>query len=84
MPLDSTQSTMSKTVKNKKSSIPRALSSIESDSHQIYHSSLYRTYYEGDSALPAFLKSRLHDLFLQIEKEFESVYAENITCKYKL
>ena len=36
-----------------------------------------------ESPIPTGLKSRLMDLFQQIEKEFEVVCAENIGCKYE-
>lgn len=79
MPLDSVQSNISKPMKNKKSSIPRALSAVESDTNQIF-SSMFRSNFESESVIPALLKTRLHDLFLQIEKEFESLCSENISC----
>ncbi len=31
-----------------------------------------------------FFRNRLDDLFGQIEREFESVYAENLACEYLL
>lgn len=29
-----------------------------------------------------FCRKRLHDLFGQIEKEFENLYAENLACRF--
>ena len=37
-----------------------------------------------DSALPSAARERLWNLFEQIEREFENVYVENLTCEYKL
>jgi hypothetical protein len=39
---------------------------------------------KGDSVLPQAFQSRLNDLFNQIEKEFEALYLENLTCKLTL
>lgn len=35
-----------------------------------------------DTALPPAARDRLWNLFEQIEREFENVYIENLTCKY--
>ena len=37
----------------------------------------------NEGTLPPSLRSRLADLFGQIEREFEMVYSENAMCKYK-
>lgn len=75
------QSNLSKPSKTKKSNIPRTHSSIENDSQHSYHSAAYRSHFEGDTVIPVLLRNRLHDLFMQIEKEFEILYAENLSCK---
>lgn len=81
MPLDTVQSTSSKAIKLKKNSIPRAVSSVESDANPLHNFSLYRSHFEGEPVIPALLSARLHDLFLQIEREFENLYSENISCE---
>ncbi|XP_045612520.1 WD repeat-containing protein 37 [Procambarus clarkii] len=39
---------------------------------------------DHDNLLPPSFKVRLHDLFLQIEKEFEGLYAENLSLQEKI
>ncbi|CAG7726096.1 unnamed protein product [Allacma fusca] len=39
---------------------------------------------KGESVLPSGFQSRLHDLFSQIEKEFEALYLENVALQEKL
>lgn len=36
---------------------------------------------ESESSIPPVFRSRLHDLFSQIEKEFDLLYNENLNCK---
>ncbi|KAK6635541.1 hypothetical protein RUM44_000793 [Polyplax serrata] len=84
MPLDTVQSTSSKAIKLKKNSIPRAVSSVESDANPLHNFSLYRSHFEGEPVIPALLSARLHDLFLQIEREFENLYSENISLYEKI
>lgn len=36
---------------------------------------------KGESVLPPEFHSRLNDLFNQIEREFEALYLDNLTCK---
>lgn len=75
MPIDVMQSNIKRPVKSKKANLPRVHSAIETDHH-----SGFRSYFETDSIMPSLLKTRLHDLFQQIEKEFEILCAENISC----
>ncbi|KAL0270128.1 UNVERIFIED_CONTAM: hypothetical protein PYX00_007631 [Menopon gallinae] len=79
MPIDVMQSNIKRPVKSKKANLPRVHSAIETDHH-----SGFRSYFEGDSLMPTLLKTRLHDLFQQIEKEFETLYAENISLQEKV
>lgn len=37
---------------------------------------------KGESVLPIGFQSRLHDLFSQIEKEFEALYVENLAREF--
>lgn len=37
-----------------------------------------------DSAIPPAARERLWNLFDQIERDFENVYIENLTCKYNI
>lgn len=77
--------------KVKRISIPRVQSSTETElqSQQsggtpLQPTSLQYASFRPDqdeSAIPPSLRSRLMDLFQQIEKEFEIVCAENIGCK---
>lgn len=39
---------------------------------------------DHDNILPPSFKVRLHDLFMQIEKEFEGLYAENLSLQDKI
>lgn len=39
---------------------------------------------ESECSMPPGFKSRLHELFSQIEKEFDLLYAENLNCKHPL
>lgn len=82
MPLDVMQSNLTKPNKAKRGNIPRTHSSIENDSQNVYHS--YRSYFDAETAIPVLLRNRLHDLFMQIEKEFENLYAENISLQEKV
>lgn len=75
------QSNLAKPIKVKRGNIPRTPSSIENDSQHAFHS--YRSYFEGETVIPVLLRNRLHDLFMQIEKEFENLYAENLSCEYE-
>lgn len=36
---------------------------------------------DSEISLPPALRSRLHELFSQIEKEFDLLYTENLNCK---
>ncbi len=39
---------------------------------------------DGESALPQAFKCRLRELFVQIEKEFEALYVENLSLQEKI
>ncbi|CAN7983748.1 unnamed protein product, partial [Ixodes hexagonus] len=70
MPQDSSSKpTKSKGIKN----FTRVLSDKDSDLP-----SPYARTDDGESVLPSAFKGRLYELFGQIEKEFESLYAENL------
>jgi len=40
-----------------------------------------RATYEGDPSSPYPYKSRLYEIFMQIDREFETLYAENVNRK---
>lgn len=65
-------SSVSKSLKFKKSNIGRTQFSIDSDV-----GFNLRSYYDTDTTMPPAHKARLHDLFMQIEREFEALYLEN-------
>nr|CAD7434181.1 unnamed protein product [Timema monikensis] len=71
------QNNASKPPKSKRINIPRVHSNIENEI-QNFQSAGFRPDIEGDSILPSALRSRLQDLFGQIEKEFETLYTENL------
>ncbi|XP_063231430.1 WD repeat-containing protein 37 isoform X2 [Bacillus rossius redtenbacheri] len=62
--------------KTKKISIPRAQSNI--DEIQNLQCSNFRPDLDMENNLPPAIRSRLQDLFAQIEKEFELLYSENV------
>lgn len=37
---------------------------------------------DSESSIPPVFRSRLHELFAQIEKEFDLLYSENMNRKY--
>nr|CAD7438390.1 unnamed protein product [Timema bartmani] len=76
MPQD-IQNNASKPPKSKRINIPRVHSNIENEI-QNFQSAGFRPDIEGDGVLPSALRSRLQDLFGQIEKEFETLYTENL------
>ncbi|XP_033099631.1 WD repeat-containing protein 37-like [Anneissia japonica] len=53
-------------------------------SHSSRDGGLRHRVYESDSILPHDIRCRLQKLFQQIEQEFESVYAENLTLQEKV
>ncbi|RZF35203.1 hypothetical protein LSTR_LSTR014240 [Laodelphax striatellus] len=53
-------------------------------SHQLFHNHSFRSELDAESALPAAVRARLSDLFYQIEKEFESLYSENLSLQEKI
>lgn len=83
MPQDIVQNLSSKPPKSKRINIPRALSNTDGDINSFLLSNIRA---EGDveSTIPPLFRSRLHDLFLQIEKEFETLYAENLNLHEKI
>ncbi|XP_054264669.1 WD repeat-containing protein 37 isoform X2 [Macrosteles quadrilineatus] len=66
----------------KRVSIPKYSGGSIPESELNLHS--LRSELEGDSSLPLVIRGRLHDLFSQIEKEFETLYAENISLQEKV
>uniref|UniRef100_T1J3Q0 WD repeat-containing protein 37 n=1 Tax=Strigamia maritima TaxID=126957 RepID=T1J3Q0_STRMM len=70
-----------KPIKSKRISIPRVRSSTDSDLQQPFH---FVRDIESDSVLPTRFKNRLHELFNQIEKEFETLYTENMSLHEKV
>lgn len=61
--------------KSKRSSMNRPQSAIDGDIYIGFRSDL-----ENDGISPTY-RSRLYNLFRQIEKEFDLLYEENINCK---
>lgn len=55
----------------------RPQSTIEGEG---YYAGLMRPEYENELAIPAY-RMKLHNLFRQIEKEFELLYQENQNCE---
>uniref|UniRef100_A0A1B6CX31 WD repeat-containing protein 37 n=1 Tax=Clastoptera arizonana TaxID=38151 RepID=A0A1B6CX31_9HEMI len=71
--------------KSKRISIPRMNNnSADNEGNQLFCSGSFRSEVETESGLPPLLRSRLQDLFLQIEKEFETLYAENLNLQEKI
>lgn len=64
-----------KVQKGKRNSMNRPQSTIDSDIYIAFKSDL-----DNDAVLPAY-RTRLHNLFRQIEREFELLYQENQNCK---
>ncbi|XP_039281820.1 WD repeat-containing protein 37 isoform X2 [Nilaparvata lugens] len=53
--------------------------------HQLFHNNSFRSELaDTETVLPAAVKARLSDLFYQIEKEFESLYSENLSLQEKI
>ncbi|KDR14307.1 WD repeat-containing protein 37 [Zootermopsis nevadensis] len=82
MPQDVVQNHAGKP-KSKRINIPRVQSSAESEIHNLQSHS-FRTDMDGDSMIPPLFRARLHELFLQIEKEFETLYTENVNLQEKI
>lgn len=72
MPIDSAGKVKSKRI----SGLRRGRGSSDSDGH--------RHDMEAEGLLPPNLRSRLYDLFGQIEREFEHLYAENLSLQEKI
>lgn len=80
--------------KVKRISIPRVQSSTDTElqsqqsgSTPLQSSALHCVTFRSDledSSIPSTLRSKLLDLFQQIEKEFEMLCAENAGCKFTL
>ncbi|XP_066993121.1 WD repeat-containing protein 37 isoform X2 [Anabrus simplex] len=83
MPQDVVQNHTTKPPKSKRINIPRVQSNTESDI-QPYQCPSVRSDMDGDSIIPPIFRARLNELFLQIEKEFENLYAENINLQEKI
>lgn len=77
------QNNTGKPPKSKRINIPRVQSNTESEIHN-FQSHSFRSDMDGDSLIPPLFRSRLHDLFTQIEKEFESLYTENVNLQEKI
>ncbi|XP_075222576.1 WD repeat domain 37 [Lycorma delicatula] len=85
MPQDDRTQPATKPAKSKRISIPRTSNQSESEVSQLFHNNSFRSDVDADgSGLPPAIRSRLSDLFYQIEKEFESLYAENISLQEKV
>uniref|UniRef100_A0A146KNQ2 WD repeat-containing protein 37 n=3 Tax=Lygus hesperus TaxID=30085 RepID=A0A146KNQ2_LYGHE len=63
--------------------VQRSLGSHEHDSPSVLDSS-FKSDVAGDVGLPPVLRSKLQDLFSQIEKEFELLYNENLHLQDKV
>lgn len=81
MPLESFSQINSAKAKHKTSASKTRLSDL--DYSQFLQNS-YQTDIDGESSLPPAFKTRLRELFYQIEKEFEALYLENITLQEKI
>lgn len=79
MPLERTRSTFGKPSKSKRvTSMPK----FDGEAAQLYVNLKSDT--DADFVLPQPLKSKLHDLFSQIEKEFETMYLDYLHLQNKV
>lgn len=72
--------------KSKRISIPRMNNNagdIEGN-QMLYHANSFRSDVDVDSTLPPIIRTKLQDLFFQIEKEFETLYVENLSLQEKI
>lgn len=83
MPQDVVPNHTAKPPKSKRINIPRVQSNAESEIHN-FQSQSFRSDMETESMIPPIFRSRLHDLFQQIEKEFEVLYIENVSLQEKI
>ncbi|XP_069700575.1 WD repeat-containing protein 37 [Periplaneta americana] len=83
MPQDVVQNHTGKPPKSKRINIPRVQSNTESEIHN-FQSHSFRSDMDADSLIPPLFRARLHDLFTQIEKEFEALYTENVNLQEKI
>lgn len=81
MPQENLQISLKKNSKHKRNASKLQISDM--DYSQFLQNS-YQTDLDVESSLPPTLKTRLQDLFFQIEKEFEALYLENITLQEKI
>ncbi|KAL1122922.1 hypothetical protein AAG570_003247 [Ranatra chinensis] len=85
MPLEGISSHLGKPLKsNKGVTLPRRSNSNEADVTQLYLNTSFKSDTDSESNLPPILRARLHELFTQIEKEFETLYTENIHLQDKI
>lgn len=56
---------------------------LDQDGSQFLHNT-FSADFDGESVLPPAFKVRLQELFYQIEKEFETLYLENVTLQEKI
>lgn len=85
MPQDDRPSQATKPPKSKRISIPRHSQQSEGEVSQLFHNNSFRSDIDADgTSLPPAIRSRLSDLFYQIEKEFETLYAENLSLQEKV
>ncbi|KAK7867581.1 hypothetical protein R5R35_005282 [Gryllus longicercus] len=82
MPQDVVQNLSAKPPKSKRINIPRVQSNAESEIQPFLTN--FRSDMDGESVIPPVFRSRLHELFIQIEKEFETLYAENLNLNEKI
>lgn len=80
MPSESCNYNKSRKIKR---NIPKGRTTIDSESNN-YVQSVLQMNNETESALPPVFRARLQDLFMQIEKEFESMYIENCSLQEKV
>ncbi|XP_046996838.1 WD repeat-containing protein 37 isoform X1 [Schistocerca americana] len=83
MPQDAAQSQMGKPPKSKRITIPRVQSNTDNENHPALFPS-WRSDLDSEVPVPPTFRSRLHDLFNQIEKEFEALYTENLNLQEKI
>ncbi|XP_071451947.1 WD repeat-containing protein 37 [Hetaerina americana] len=83
MPQDVLPNLAVKPPKSKRINIPRSHNNNPEDVQPLNYLN-QRPETEGESMLPPLIRSRLQELFLQIEKEFEGLYFENIALQEKI
>lgn len=78
MPQDQSGMSSSTKLLRSKRIVPRARSNTDSDIQQ------YGRDVDGETVLPLSVRNKLYDLFNHIEKEFETIYCENIALHEKI